>query len=220
MLGKFSKLGEAKIICCENEEENLYWRKPNPELYANIPMLWNILNLTVQDWFREVEPFQFKIDKAATQNDKYYYLGKSFLELPPYYFKCLFSYVMFFVSLEKAYNLFYEELKALNRLDVFNLKHRKRPARNNYIEKVVSVRNISIAHIGSKDVPSIDAKAGMKWQPLMLKGKDATLNLNRLAFGSGKLIVRDSAGNITNQSIDLEIQGIPDLHNQCIDYLY
>ncbi len=220
MLSKSCRLDESGIICCENKKENLYWKKPKPELYTNIPMLWSILESIVQDWNREAEPFQLSIDKSVKENERIYYIGQVFLKLPPHYFKCLFSYVLFFVSLESAYDLLYEELNALNRLPIFKVKHHKKPQRSSYIEKVRSVRNISIAHIGSKEVPPIDARAGMMWEPLSLaKSKDTSWNINQLSFGSGKLSTRDSAGNITKQSVDLEIQGIPALHSQCMDYI-
>ena len=83
MLSKSCKLEGAGIVCYENKKDNLYWRKPNPELYTNIPMLWRILELIVRDWHREAEPFQVNIDKSVTDNDQYYYLGQAFLELQP-----------------------------------------------------------------------------------------------------------------------------------------
>ncbi len=208
------------IICCENKKEGLYWRKPQPELYTNIPMLWKFLDLVVQDWNREVEPFQQHIEQSITEGEAYFHLGQAFLDLQPYYLKCLFSYVQFFVSLENAYNLFYRELNELNQAPVFKIKKHKKPQRSRYIEKVRVIRNISIAHIGSDQVDPIDAKAAIRWQPLSLvKSKDTPWNINQLSFGSGKLSTRDFAGNITKQSVDLEIRGIPELHNNCMEYI-
>jgi hypothetical protein len=148
------------------------------------------------------------------------HVGRAFLELQNHYFKCLFSYVMFFVSLEDAYDLFYEELNAINQAYIFRVKHRRKPQRNSYIEKVRAIRNISIVHLGSKEVPPIDAKAGMMWEPLMLtKSKDADWNLSKLSFGSGRRSTRDSAGKITEQSMDLEIKGIAELQSECMAYI-
>ena len=175
----------------------------------------------IQDWERAAEPFQKSVNSSTTENEKIYHVGRAFLELPIYYFKCLFSYVTFFVALENAYDLFYEDLNAINRTHIFRVQHHKKPQRNSYIEKVRTVRNISIAHIGSKEVSRIDAKAGMMWQPLWLtKNKDEAWNFSKLSFGAGKWKSLDLAGNIVEeQSIDLEIGGISELQNECMNYI-
>jgi hypothetical protein len=221
MASKVCRLDGAGIICFEGKKDNSSWKQPRPALYTNISMLWKILESVIQDWERAAEPFQNNIDSATTENEKVYYVGRAFLELPTYYFKCLFSYVTFFVALENAYDLFYEELNAINRTYIFRIQHHKKPQRNRYIQKVRNVRNISIAHIGSKEVSRIDAKAGMMWEPLSLtKNKDESWNIGKLSFGSGKWKSRDLAGNIIEkQSIDLEIGGISELQDECMNYI-
>ncbi len=117
------RLEQAGIVCCENNQKNLYWRKPDPALYFNIPTLWNILQSIELDWKRETEPFQLKINRSTSESERSYHFSRAFIGLQPHYLKCLFSYVMFFVSLESAYDLFYSELDALNREPVFRVKH-------------------------------------------------------------------------------------------------
>jgi hypothetical protein len=174
----------------------------------------------VKDWDREATPYQLEIDKAKTENEKIYHIAMGISNLQTHYLKCLFSYVMFFVSLDKAYDLFYEELNKINRLPVFKVKHQKKPLKNSYIEKVRQVRNIAIAHIGSEKVSPIDSKAGMMWDSLVLsKSKDVEWDINQWAFGAMKLSSQNSTGIVTNQSVDLEIGSIHELHNQCMEYL-
>lgn len=221
MANYVSRINSAGIICLKDKNNNSTWKQPKPALYTNIFMLWRILELIFQDWERAVEPFQNNIDNSPTESEKISQIGRAFLELPTYYFKCLFSYVTFFISLENAYELFYEELNKINKKQIFRIKHHKKPLRNNYIKKVRNVRNISIAHIGSKEVPRIDAKAGMAWEPLLLrKTKDKLWNISEFSFGSGKWKSRDLTGNIIEeQSIDLEIGSISELHIECMNYI-
>ncbi|MFT3893604.1 MAG: hypothetical protein QM730_18400 [Anaerolineales bacterium] len=221
MINEVCRLDGAGIICFESKKDSSSWKQPKPVLYTNIPMLWKILESVIQDWERAAEPFQNSIDSSKTENEKIYHVGRALLELPIYYFKCLFSYVTFFVALENAYDLFYEELNAINRMKVFRVQHHKKPQRNSYIEKVRAVRNISIAHIGSKEVSRIDAKAGMMWEPLMLTKKiDEAWDLSKLSFGSGKWKSRDLTGNtIEEQSIDLEIGGISEMRSECMNFI-
>lgn len=221
MTNKVCRLDGAGIVCFEVKKNNSFWKQPQPALYTNISMLWKILESVIKDWELAAEPFQTNIDSSTTENEQIYHIGRALLELPTCYFKCLFSYVTFFVALENAYDLFYEELNAINRAQAFGIRHQKKPKRSSYIEKVKNVRNISIAHIGSKQVPRIDAKAGMMWESLSLtKSKDEAWNVNRLSFGSGKWKSRDLAGNIIEeQSIDLEIGGVSELQGECMNYI-
>ena len=221
MTNIFCRLDDLGIICFESKKEQSSWKQPEPALYTNIPMLWKILESIIRDWESAVEPFQSNINSSKTESEKLYHVGRAFLELPTFYFKCLFSYVTFFVALENAYDLFYEELNAINRAHVFRVQHHKKPQRNSYIEKVRNVRNISIAHIGSKQVSRINAKAGMMWETLSLtKNKDEAWDMGKLSFGSGKWESRDLAGNIIQeQSIDLDIGSISELQGECMNYI-
>jgi hypothetical protein len=223
MPGEYCRIERAGIVCCDNKKNKSHWRKPKPALYSNIPMLWDILKSIEIDWKREAEPFQVCIDKSTSKNEQLFSVGKAFIGLQPHYLKCLFSYVMFFVSLENTYDLFYRELNTLNRKPVFNVKHNnKKPKRNNYIKKVRLIRNISIAHIGSSKINRIDSKAGMTWQPLSLaKSKDDEgWDINKMAFGSFRMTSRDSSGKVIEQQcVDLEIKGILELHKRCMEYI-
>jgi hypothetical protein len=58
------------------------------------------------------------------------------------------------------------------------------------------------------------------WQPMTWgKKMDESWDVCKLTFGGGRLEVRDAAGNMTDQSVDLEVGGIPELHKECTAYL-
>src|SRR5689334_21237619 len=102
MESKVCRLDGAGIICFRGKNDNSSWQQPKPALYTNIPMLWKILESVIQDWERAAEPFQNSVNNSTTENEQIFHVGRAFLELPIYYFKCLFSYVTFFVALENA----------------------------------------------------------------------------------------------------------------------
>ncbi len=207
-------------ICYTNDISSTHLRNPEPALFSSIPLLWEMLDLVVQDWRREADPLQEQINIAKTEGEELYFVAHAFNDLPPYYLKCIFSYVFFFIALEETYNLFYSELNRLNRELVFRVAHDKKPKRNDYIEKVRLVRNISIAHIGSDEVSRINSRAGMMWLPLSLVKKSGEKsNLGNMAFCDWKLMSRNAAGNLIDRSTDLSIKGIPELHRYCTKYL-
>jgi len=183
-------------------------------------MLWNILNLILEDWNREAQPFQSKIDASQDENEELYYIVRVFKELPPHYFKCLFSYVMFFIALNNAYDKLYTELNKLNRKPFLQIRHDKKPKFNKYLKKVKEVRNIAIAHIGSNKVRDIDSRAAMMWLPLALgKPIGESFDINDLTFNPRKLVTRNSDNQMIEESMSLEIGGIPELHQHCMEYL-
>jgi hypothetical protein len=193
-----------------------------PNLYSNIPLLWEFLDLVVDDWNRTAEPYQNKINKSKSEKEKYYFLAKAFADLQPYFLKCLFSYVFFFVAIDKAYELLFRELNNLNKEVVFKVKHEKQPKKNDYIKKVILIRNNSIAHLGSNEkLKGLDLKAAMSWQPMTLSGSIKDIcNINNMSFGSMKWRRKNNSGGIEKeQSIDLEIKGIHEIDEYCIEYL-
>jgi hypothetical protein len=196
-------------------------RTPTPALFSNIPMLRKFLELTVEDWRLAASPFQSRIDNSLTESEQFYHKGKAFVDLQPYYLKCLFSYVTFFVALEHAYHLFYSELNVLNKESFLRVPHNKPPKKNAYIEKVRRVRNISIAHIGSDKANSkVTASAAMMWKPMTWGAElGQPWNLDNMTFGEFKIVVRDPAGTVVEQSDDLEIRGIIEVDVMCTAYL-
>lgn len=221
MQSKNTRLEQLGPICYTNDVKKTHLRYPNPALFSNISTLWEILELIVQDWYREASPYQENINNSKTENEELYFVAKALNELSNARFlKCIFSYVFFFVALERAYERFYGGLDKLNVEPFFRVTHDKKPAENSYIKKVRQVRNISIAHIDSDKANDIDAQAGMIWSPLMLSTKlGGKTNLDELTFQAGQFISRDASGNIIAQSSDLSIKGIPELHRECADYL-
>jgi hypothetical protein len=97
-------------------------------LFSNIALLWDILELVVQDWKREVTPVQAATGGATNENERVSLTTlQAFVNLQPCYLKCLFSYAMFFIALEGAYHEFHQELQALNRKPFLRIKHDKPP---------------------------------------------------------------------------------------------
>ena len=176
--------------------------------------------MVVQDWKRESTPLQEAVDNSLTENEKLFHVVKAFGSLQPLYLKCLFSYTMFFIALEGAYHRFYEELNALNQKPFFKVLHNKKPKPTAYIEKVRMIRNISIAHIGSKNARAANSVAAMRWQPMTLgKKTNESWNLDSIVFDAMKLVLRDATGTVIDQSDDLEIKGVLELDKQCKQYL-
>lgn len=212
-------IGVVRCVLLSNKKE---CRKPSPNLLENIPMMWDMLKLTVQDWEREVASFQEQIDNASSEGEETYLLTHAFIYLQPYYLKFLFSYVMLFCSLEDAYNLLYKQIDELNENPCFQILQEKKPIANNYIKKVRKIRNISIAHVGNpkKRYSKIDSLAAMSWQPMTLsKQADKPWDVEKLTFGSGKRIRKNESGSVLEESSDFEINGILELHNHCMKYI-
>lgn len=215
-----SRLRDLGPVCCTNTKNNLHSRTPTPMLFSNIPLLWEILELVVHDWQREITPLQDSIDGASDENERLIHTVQAFAALQPHYLKCLFSYVLFFTALENAYDRFYEQLNALNRKSFLRVKHAKKPKPTAYIRKIRRIRNLSIAHVLSKEASAADSAAAIMWQPMTLDGKIGQAHdLNRMTFGAMKLTLRDSTGKVMDHSDDFEVKGILEMDQQCRAYL-
>jgi hypothetical protein len=94
-------------VWCENLKDNGQWRAPDPTLFSNIGILWQILDLVLADWRREIAPLQHNIDTGATESEKQYHSIMAFSFIQVHYLKCVFSYAMFFTVLEGAYDRLY-----------------------------------------------------------------------------------------------------------------
>lgn len=71
-------------------------RTPSPHVLPDIELLWNILDLTVEEWAAAVRPFQEEVDRQPNNDSKIVTAGRCFVELQPRFLKALFSYIMFF----------------------------------------------------------------------------------------------------------------------------
>jgi hypothetical protein len=216
---RLDNIGVVRCVLLSNKKE---CRTPNPHLLANIPTMWDMLKLTVQDWEREAAPLQKQIDSASSEGEELYFLTQAFINLQPYYLKCLFSYVMLFCSLESAYDLLYQQINKLNKNPCFQIQHDKKPKTNSYIKKVWDIRDISIAHVGDpkKNHSKIDSLAAMSWQPMTLsKQADSSWDVEKLSFGSGKHILKNESGSVLEESSDFEINGILEVHSHCMKYI-
>ncbi len=189
-------------------------------LFSNIPLLWEILELIIRDWERETTPLQAVVNSSSGEHEKLFHTSKAFITLQPHYLKSVFSFAVFVIALEGAYDRFYEELNALNRKSFLRVSHDKKPKPTAYVEKVRMIRNISVAHIGSKKERATNAAAAMMWQPMTLgKGINESWDLNKMTFGGMKLTLRDSTGKVIDQSDNLGIKGIPEMDSLCRQYL-
>jgi len=189
-------------------------------LFVDIPLLWKFLELVVKDWEQAVVPKQNAIDSASNDNEREFYSLQGFSALQPYYLKCLFSYVFFFIALNNAYDKFHAELRGLSNPSL-RVKCIKKPTPTSYIEKVKKIRDISIAHIISEEENNpLNVEASLIWQSMIFSRKNNEAgDLNKMIFGGFKVVLHDSEGNIIGQSCDLEIKGIYEMDIQCREYL-
>jgi hypothetical protein len=218
---KDSDLIHLGVVRCINTNDKYERRIPDPSWFGNIRLLREFLGLVVRDWTREVVPYQNAVDSGATEDERLLRMAKAFLELQPYFLKCLFSYCVFFVSLQCAYEQFYSELNALNRETSLKVSHDSCPKTNEYIEKVRRIRNLSVAHPGSRrEVNLANRSLSMQWQPMSLhKMFTESWDLNAMTFGGFQVTMRDALGNITGKSDDFKIVGILEMDGQCSTYL-
>ena len=197
---------------------------PSPLLFGNIPMLHDILGEVLEDWLHAVEPYQKQIDAAVSESETLQAITTGFMELQTSFLKSLFSYALFFVAADNAYDYFYKELDRANHLSGLNLKHRKRPKPTPFIRKIQRIRNLSIAHFPSekaiKKGRAIDAFAGASWQPMALSSDlGRRPDLEKLTFGPGTFRGTDVSGQ-TTQSQDFEVPGVKTAHDEhCLPYL-
>jgi hypothetical protein len=190
---------------------------PAVQLFENIPTLHQVLQEIVNDWHRGVQPYNARI--AAGQESAEYVIGLACLELQPTLLKCLFSYVFFFVAADHAYAGFYAGLNRANELASLHVKHAKPPHHTPLVEKARLIRNWSIAHFSSAKANRIDAYAAMSWTPLTLsRPHEGPWDLKTLTFGGFRLRYTDESGR-TVQSRDLQVQGLDELHQECLAYL-
>jgi hypothetical protein len=190
---------------------------PAVQLFENIPTLHQVLQEVVNDWHRGVQPYNARI--AAGEESAEYVVGLALLELQPTLLKCLFSYAFFFVATERAYAGFYAGLNRANKLASLNVKHAKPLRRTPLVEKAQLIRDWSIAHFPSEKANRIDAYGAMLWAPMTLsQPNDGTWDLKTLTFGGFRLRYTDESGR-TVQSRDLQVQGLDELHQECLAYL-
>jgi hypothetical protein len=184
----------------------------------NIALLWQILALTVADWRRELQPYQDAVD-AAAENAVLAESARAFSELQPYFLKTLFSYAVFVVALETAYEGFYADLNRLNEARCLRVPHGKPPTRTSFMNKVRLIRNVAIAHIGSDRVSTATSIAASSWQPMSLGARIGERpNLDRITFGGLRTIITIRGGTKV-ESEDLEVEGISELDRHCDEYL-
>jgi hypothetical protein len=215
-----SNLDSLGLVECKDLQDGSRELFPGSLLITNIRLLWKILGQVVQDWNNKVVPYQDAIDTAPNENASLYHFLIGWQSLNPAFLQCLFSYVMFFVALDRAYEKLYSELNLLNRRPFLRIKHGKPPKRNPYINKVERIRNFSIAHIDSKEAKPETRMAAMMWESLnMQRGPNEGWSLDKLAFGAFKLKTQDAAGTTIQESEDIEVRGISELDQNCTAYL-
>jgi len=188
---------------------------PPMQVMMNLPILHRILAMTLDDWHRAVAPYEARIN-GGRENPELV-AGQACLELHPAFLKSLFSYVLFFIAADQAYETVWESLRRLNK--VARVDSGKKPRRTPLIQKAQTIRNWSIAHFPSKWASEVDRVAAMLWIPMALsKPSGGEWDLKELTFGGFRLTHTDAEGNVT-QSRDLEVQGLDALHQTCMTYL-
>ena len=192
---------------------------PNPFLLSDISMLHKFLDLVVEDWQRAVAPFQEKIDDAKNQNQKRYQILQSYMKVKPVFLKCLFSYLFFFRSLDLAYEKAYCELEDLHLgfpFVLFGLK----PKRTNYIQNIIKLRNIAITHLLSdREKNQANKLHAMNWDLNVIAIKEEnSFQLIDITFQDFKSVITGPDGEKIESDLT-GINGIPEMHQKCSDYL-
>jgi len=126
----------------------------------------------------------------------------AFTSLQAPYLKCVFSYSVFFTSLEAVYQRLYAQLNRLNGNPGLRCEHRTPPQRTSYVTKR-KIRNLSLAHIGSDHERRSTVAAAMTWVPILTKQASAPWNLDAISFGGLKRTFVDENGQVLEQSDDL-----------------
>ena len=211
MGSKLEEIGPLSFIDKNGNQRNL----PQVSLLTKFNLMHYFLKETYNDWDKEAQKYQEKI--YDTPKDSYYPVG--FGELQPLFLKCLFSYAMFFVAIDSAYENLYSQLNRANRLSGLKIKHGKPPKDTSAIKKLRKVRHWSIAHVPSDKAEPIDALQAMTWQPLSMgKQKDEYWDIINFKFGSVKSRVTMEDGTVIKAQ-DLELPGFRDLHKECMEYI-
>ena len=202
-----------KIQLLNNEDAVI----PDPLLLADISILSDMLKLIVQDWEREYAPFQESLNLTISHKAKLSLAIPWFLKIQPLYLKCLLSYALFFVSLQNAYEILYEELKHFNNTLKLGVNLAKQPTNNSFIKKIRRVRNLSIAHLRSDKEPNkANVTSSMMWQPLTMTINDS--GICEIIFGNGRITSYDHDGNCIEKSDDFQVE-IGDMIMQCTKYI-
>jgi hypothetical protein len=204
-----SKLTEQSPI--ELRQGTATFHIPPPEYLENLPLLHQFLDLVVQDWHRAVESYSVRVESDS---------AIAFVKLQPAFLKCLFSYVFFFESAAEGYPKLYHKLTEANFASGLKVKCRsKRPKNRALLRKTNDIRDWSIAHFSSPDAPHVDAHAATAWTPMTLSYPTGTMpDLRKLTFGGFRIRCTDKNG-VTTESVDLEVEGLDDLHRECLNYL-
>ncbi len=210
--------GKKPILVTDDsgQRELLPW----PELIYNFELLHFFLAEVVRDWKRASTPYQSHIKPSESEGELSAVSACAFIELQPVFLKCVFSYAMFFVAADSAYETLYSQLNRANRISKAHVKHRKPPKESSIIERVRKVRNLSIVHLASAKARELDARSAMSWQPLSWsKPASDPWNLDQMKFGAFRHVRRAPDGTILSQSEEIELPGIPELNRECLDYL-
>ena len=212
---KESELFKSNLITVSNAKA--IWSLPSAPVVGNIPVLLQILDRIVEDWKTEVSFYKKNLNKKAT--DEMVAFVSAMVDLKPRFIQCLFSYIMFFFSLENGYNLVYSQLNSLNRELNLKIGHGKPPKRTSLINKMWLIRNYSVAHwAGTEKKENLDSIAGRYLESYCEKN-DSGYDLENLQFGAISLTnYNDMTGEVT-ESTNRQVPPIPMLHKQCSSYL-
>ncbi len=192
---------------------------PNPYLLSNISMLHQFLDLVVGDWERAVEPHQERIDGAKDHNRKRIQIQRSYMQIKPVFLKCLFSYLFFFRSLDLAYEKVYDELEDLHSGFPF-VPFGRKPNETKYIENIIKLRNIAISHLPSnREKNQANRIHAMNWDLNVIAiQEEDSFQLINITFQDFKSVITGPDGERIESDLT-GINGIPEMHHKCSEYL-
>jgi hypothetical protein len=139
------------------------WILPSLSHTEIIPTFWIILHQIVSDWTDAAGQYALSAQASSTV-DKATFLFDTFELLKPRFIQCLFAYINFFFTLEKGFEVFYDELKRINYELGLKIKPEKKPTWPAYVKKMRRVRHYTVVHWGDpKGNHELDSRAGRNW---------------------------------------------------------
>lgn len=218
------KFTELDTIYCRNNTTAYTWTAPTWTVFSNIPTTWRFLEFIVQDWKREKAPHQERIDASSTKEELLSNVYRAIMDFGDRFRYFVFSYAMFFYALDQAYRRCYSDLNSVNNATGLRLDHAHPPRPNPYVDKVLTIRHISIVHMAKPDDASdqgtLNWALATWWSPLSLvQSLDHKPDIENMAIFPGTLVVRNESGQALNKSTELTIRGILEIDRECMAYL-
>ena len=178
---------------------------PDMAIITGLRDLWIIIEQIVEDWKVGAAKYQRKIDQCEDGEARKRAFTEAFWDLRPRYIQCVFSYVIFFLMLENGYETIHSQLRKFNKDHGLRLKSAKKPRRTPFIEKLITVRNYSVAHWADPSQKDpINARAGLYWALRCPVNQIANVEFGPSGVSGAK---------------PRDLGSIPEIHEACMVYL-